>query len=185
MTEFFMNYFKILADKTIEISPERLKSTAILIESAVKKGGKVIIVGNGGSAAIASHAAIDLTKSSEIEAITFNESSLITCFANDFGYENWVQEAIKYYGKKNDIVVLISSSGSSKNIINGAVRAKELGLQTITFSGFSSTNNLRQIGDVNFWVDSTSYNVVETVHQNWILSIIDFLAEKKLKENFN
>ena len=80
--------------------------------------------------------------------------------------------------KKNDMVILISSSGESENIINGAKKAKDMGLLLITLSGFSAKNHLRQLGDINLWINSSKYNIVEIVHQNWILSIIDFLIFK-------
>jgi D-sedoheptulose 7-phosphate isomerase len=146
-----------------------------MINKVNKDGGIIYIIGNGGSAAIASHAAIDFTKAANIPATTFNETSLLTCFANDYGYEYWVEKALEFYAKENDMVILISSSGQSKNIINGARKAKDMGLPLVTLSGFLSTNPLRELGDVNLWIDSSKYNIVEIVHQNWILSIIDFL----------
>ena len=74
----------------------------------------IYIVGNGGSASIASHVSVDFAKVARIKSATFNNANLITCFANDYGYENWVTEAIKAYLNKNDMVILISSSGNSK-----------------------------------------------------------------------
>jgi D-sedoheptulose 7-phosphate isomerase len=79
--------------------------------SANKKGKKIIIAGNGGSAAMASHVAVDLTKNAGVRAINFNEADLITCFANDYGYEEWVAKAVEFYGDEGDVLVLISSSG--------------------------------------------------------------------------
>ena len=78
------------------------------------------------------------------------------------------------------MVILISSSGQSKNIINGAKKVREMGLPLVTLSGFSSENHLRQLGDINLWINSSKYNIVEIVHQNWILSIIDFLIFKDI-----
>ena len=121
-----------------------------------------------------------LTKNSKIRAINFNEADLLTCFANDYGYEYWVEKALEFYAKKDDMVIMISSSGQSKNIINGARKAKEMGLPLVTFSGFSPKNQLREMGDVNLWIDSSKYNIVETVHQTWILSILDFLIFRDL-----
>ena len=82
------------------------------------------------------------------------------------------------YADNNDLVILISSSGQSDNIVNAAKRAKEMGLQLITFSGFSSENPLRSIGDINFWIDSNNYNYVEMTHHIWLLSICDFIIAK-------
>ena len=84
---------------------------------------------------MASHLSVDLTKACKIRAVNFNEADLLTCFSNDYGYENWVKEAINSYADKNDLVICISSSGTSKNIINGAIKAQKMGCRVITFSG--------------------------------------------------
>ena len=139
--------------------------------------GKAIVAGNGGSAAIASHIAVDLTKAAQTRAISFNEASLITCLGNDFGYERWVERALEYYAVPGDVAILISSSGSSPNIVHAAEEAKRLGLQTITLTGFDPGNPLRSLGDVNLWVDSDIYNFVETTHQAWLASIVDRLSD--------
>ncbi len=137
----------------------------------------MIIAGNGGSAAIASHLSIDLTKAANIRSVNFNESSLITCFANDYGYDKWLEKAIGFYADKGDVVILISSSGQSSNIINAAKKALSMNLSLITFSGFSENNKLNKLGGLSFWVDSSNYNVVETVHQTWLLSIVEYLID--------
>jgi D-sedoheptulose 7-phosphate isomerase len=142
--------------------------------------GKIIFVGNGGSAAIASHVSVDFTKAAKIRAINFNEANLLTCFSNDYGYENWVSEALLAYADPKDLLVLISSSGTSKNIVNGAVTAKKMGLDLVTFTGFNPNNETRQFGDINFWVDSTNYNIVEMTHQLWILSVHDKMCEVEI-----
>ena len=179
MTEFFDGYFDTINSKNRMVKIEDLKLISEIVEKRHKDGGKVIIVGNGGSAAIASHASIDFTKAANIPAITFNESSLLTCFSNDYGYEHWVEKALEFYAKENDMVILISSSGQSQNIINGAKKAREMELPLVTFSGFSEQNKLREMGDINLWIDSNEYNIVEIVHQTWILSIVDYLINKK------
>jgi len=178
MEDFFNNYFQSIDNGNRSIDQSKLLLISEKIIKVNESGGKIFIIGNGGSAAIASHAAVDFTKTANIPAQTFNESSLLTCFSNDYGYEHWVEKALEFYAKKNDIVILISSSGESKNIINGAKKAKGMGLPLITLSGFSSKNHLRQLGDINLWINSSKYNIVEIVHQNWILSIIDFLIFK-------
>ncbi len=178
MNEFFTNYFQLIDDGNRFIDHSKLILISEIIDRVNKSGGTVFIVGNGGSAAIASHAAIDFTKAANIPSTTFNESSLLTCFSNDYGYDFWVEKALEFYAKENDMVILISSSGQSKNIINAAIKAKEKGLPLVTLSGFSAKNQLRKMGDVNLWIDSTKYNIVEIVHQAWILSIVDYLIEK-------
>lgn len=124
---------------------------------------------------MASHLSVDLTKAAKIRAINFNEADLLTCFANDYGYENWVARALEAYADENDLVILISSSGSSLNIINGARQARQMGLPIVTLSGFGGNNPLRPLGDVNFWCDSHQYNIVEMTHHIWLLAIVDYI----------
>lgn len=145
-----------------------------------ENNGKIIIAGNGGSAAMASHVAVDLTKAADVRSVTFNESDLITCFGNDFGYENWISKAIDYYHYRNDAVILISSSGQSQNIINAAKRSIELDLPLVTLSGFASDNPLRNVGNINLWVNSNSYNIVEMTHHTWLVSLIDAFIEESI-----
>ena len=180
MSEFFNNYFNLIDNGSRSVEYSKLILISEMISKTNKAGGKIFIVGNGGSASIASHAAVDLTKAANITATTFNESSLLTCFANDYGYEYWVEKALEFYAQKDDMVILISSSGQSKNIINGAIKAKEMGLSLITLSGFLPNNQLRKLGVVNLWIDSSKYNIVEIVHQTWMLSVIDNLIENKI-----
>ena len=140
-----------------------------------KNRKKVIFAGNGGSAALASHCSVDLTKAAGIRAINFNEADLITCFANDYGYDNWVSNALEFYGEEGDCVVLVSSSGNSMNMVQAAKSAKKLGMRVITFTGFEQSNKLKQLGEINLWVDSKAYNIVEMTHHIWILSIVDLI----------
>ena len=142
------------------------------------KSSKVIIIGNGGSAAIASHVSVDLTKVGKVKSINFNESDLLTCYANDYGFENMYVECLRSYADKNDILIAISSSGMSKNIINAAKFAKKRGLSVITFTGFDVKNNLKKIGHHNFWVNSKAYNIVEMTHHIWLLSVVDSIVGK-------
>tara|TARA_B100000315_G_scaffold180758_1_gene169577 strand:+ start:24 stop:485 length:462 start_codon:yes stop_codon:yes gene_type:complete len=139
------------------------------------KRKKIIFAGNGGSAAMASHCSVDLTKNSGIRAINFNEADLITCFANDYGYDDWVAKAVQSYGDKGDSIVLVSSSGNSMNMVQAAKEAKKLGISVLTFTGFKINNKLKQMGDVNVWVDSKAYNIVEMTHHIWILGIVDLI----------
>ena len=174
---FFDSYFDELSIRLRDASVEQLNDLFQAFGRARDKGGKVILVGNGGSAAIASHVAVDLTKAARVRAINFNEADLITCLGNDYGYENWMAKALEFYSDSGDIAVIISSSGQSQNVVTGAKAARELGLQVVTLSGFQATNPLRKLGDLNLWVNSETYNVVETTHQSWLLAVIDRLVE--------
>ncbi len=157
---------------------EQLITLRDLCLSVSKKGGKMIFAGNGGSASIASHAATDLTKQSKIRTVCFNDHNLISAFSNDYGQEHWIAQCINAYADPNDAVVLISSSGQSRNIINAANHAKKMGLPLITFTGFDTTNPVRDLGNENFWVDSQNYNVTEAIHAIWICCVVDMLVGK-------
>lgn len=173
---FFEQYFAELGQRLHDVSAGQLDALCHTLTGAHERGRKIIVAGNGASSAIASHVAVDLTKTAGIRAVTFNEPDLITCFGNDYGYEQWVAKAIDFYGDPDDVAVLISSSGRSPNIVNAAARARERGLRVVTLSGFDANNPLRSAGDLNLWVDSHQYNVVETTHQSWLLAAIDSIA---------
>lgn len=174
-----MNFFKDFLDdmcaKIRNVDMATLDAATNLVLEAQGQGGRLFVAGNGGSASIASHVAVDLTKNTDIPASTFNEASLVTGFANDYGYERWLEMALTFHAKPNDILVLISSSGRSPNMINAARKAKEMGLKLITFTGFTPDNPLRTMGDVNFWVASQIYNIVEMTHHIWVLAVVDKL----------
>ena len=174
--EFFRDCFSKITERLKDADTSDLVAAADLIRGIGDSDGKVIVVGNGGSAAIASHLTVDLTKAAGIRAVNFNEPSLLTCFANDYGYEHWVEKALDFHADEGDLLILVSSSGESANIVNGARRAVIMGLSILTLSGFANDNTLRSLGGINLWVDSHTYNIVENVHQIWMLSIVDYLA---------
>tara|TARA_Y100000768_G_scaffold326899_1_gene264390 strand:+ start:22 stop:579 length:558 start_codon:yes stop_codon:yes gene_type:complete len=166
-----------------DISQKQLNQSIKMISKTIKKKGKVYIVGNGGSSSIASHVSVDLAKVAKVPSSTFNNANLITCFANDYGYENWVTEAIKAYMNKNDMIILISSSGTSKNIVNAARYCKKKSIDLITFSGFKKNNPLTNYGKVNFHIDSNQYNFIEMSHHIILVYLVDIFAKNKLKNN--
>ena len=178
-SNYFSQYFDTVGQKLNSIDSLELEQAASMILATHQSGKKIIVTGNGGSAAMASHVAVDFVKAASIRAINFNEADLITCFANDYGYENWVAKALEAYADKGDLVILISSSGKSQNILNAAEKATKMGLSVITVSGFLTDNPLRKLGDLNLWVDSTEYNIVEMTHHVWLVAMIDYLIESE------
>ena len=120
------------------------------------------------------------TFTSSEHTLNFNESDLITCFANDYGFENWVAKAVEFYGDQGDVLFVISSSGKSENMINAtaSARAKKFS-KIVTLSGFEEDNPLRRSGDINLWVNSKAYNFVENLHQIWLLSLVDLIIGDK------
>ena len=176
---FFKKYFDKIDSSLISEDEKKFSKLVLEFKKIKKLNKKIILFGNGGSAAMASHLSVDLTKACKIRAINFNEADLLTCFSNDYGYENWVSEALNFYADKKDLVVCISSSGKSLNILNGAKKAKKMGCRVITFSGFNKNNPLRKLGHLNFWINSKSYNIVEMVHHIWLLSAVDNISKAK------
>lgn len=164
--------------RTVELS-DALSTGVDLIVSQTSLGRKVIFIGNGGSAAIASHQAVDYWKNGGMRAIAFNDSSLLTCISNDFGYPHVFAKPIEMFAERGDILVAISSSGRSENILLGVDAAKERGCKVITMSGFSTDTPLRSAGDLNFYVPSHSYGHVEIVHLSLCHCILDAIISDR------
>lgn len=144
-----------------------------LVLKAQKDNKKIMFAGNGGSAGITSHMAVDFWKNGKVRATAFNDSSLLTCIANDLSFEQVFSAPIEMFGDAGDIAFCISSSGSSKNILNAAEQAAKTGCSVITFSGFNPTNALKKMGHINFFVPAFSYGFVEVLHNLIIHCILD------------
>ena len=153
-----------------------------MILNVKKNKKKIIIAGNGGSASIASHFSVDMTKNGHVRCVNFNESNLLTCFSNDYGYKNWVKEALKFYSDDGDLIILISSSGKSLNMINAAKFVKSKKNALVTFTGFYGKNKLSKYGNINFIVNSKSFNFIENTHQYWLLSLVDIICKMNKKK---
>lgn len=137
--------------------------------------GKILVVGNGGSAAIASHTAVDYMKNGGMYALCFNEAALLTCFGNDLGYEFVFSGPISRYAAEIDTLIAISSSGQSRNILNAVEEARSKGCTVVTLSGFKVDNPLRQTGDINIYIPSCEYGFVELSHQIFLHMILDLI----------
>ena len=136
-------------------------------------GNKLMFIGNGGSAGIASHMAIDYSKNGGIRSLAFNDGAALTCIGNDLGYDNVFAKQVDLHARPGDLLVAISSSGKSMNILKAADTARERGCTVYTFSGFGADNPLRTYGDLNFYVNSGEYGFVEISHLALIHSILD------------
>lgn len=180
-SEYFTKISNLLT--SVQITGE--KGSVLSIEdgatSAVhlilEEGRKMMIIGNGGSAAIATHMHNDLCNSIGVQAMTFNDSSQLTALSNDHGYEQVFERPIDLWAKPGDLLIAISSSGKSENILRGVRVAKAKGCDVITLSGFKPDNPLRQLGSVNFYIASQSYGEVEVSH----LSLTHYLTDCCLK----
>ena len=176
--QFLKSYLEDLSDllKPSDVIINELIQVRDLLLEVNKNNNMTLIFGNGGSAAMASHFSVDLTKNAGIRCVNYNEADLITCFANDYGFERWVEKSVDFYGDEGDLLIVVSSSGNSENMLNG-VKAAQIGKfrAVVTFSGFDENNPLRQLGDINLWVNSRAYNFVENIHQIWLLAIVDLI----------
>ncbi len=148
-----------------------------LLSEVDNSDGNVYVIGNGGSAAIASHIVNDFCNTSGLRAHILHEPALMTCFANDYGYENAYASLLSRVARQQDLLIAISSSGNSINIHNAVDTARQIGLNVITLSGFSEDNGLRCIGDLNIWLDASHYGMVEVGH----LFLLHHLADRYSK----
>jgi D-sedoheptulose 7-phosphate isomerase len=154
----------------LDVGLDRL---AEILHAAHKAGGKAIFIGNGGSAAIASHMAVDYSKNKGVRSVALNDAAMLTMLANDYGYEQVFAKQIAYYGRRSDVAVIISSSGRSLNIIAAADAARDRNLRgVVTLSGMNPHNALRTKGDLNFYVPCTSYGLVELTHLALLHSLV-------------
>ena len=174
--DYFKSYSTSIKNLLDEVDTTLIDESVRLITETKNCNKKIFIVGNGGSASISSHVSVDFAKVARVPSMTFNDSNLITCFANDYGYKNWVTEAIKAYCVENDLMILISSSGTSDNIVNAAKYCQINKMNLITLSGFKSDNPLSKCGNINFHVDSENYNYIEMTHHIILISIVDIFA---------
>ncbi|MEM9986305.1 MAG: SIS domain-containing protein, partial [Bacteroidota bacterium] len=140
---------------------------------AESAGNFIYLIGNGGSAATASHLAVDFWKNGKVRALTFNDSAQLTCLANDLSHEEGFAAGIGAFGKKGDLLIAISCSGTSENIVRAARVALAKGMKIITCSGFDPLNTLRGMGHANFYVPSHSYGITETLHQLLVHAMLD------------
>jgi D-sedoheptulose 7-phosphate isomerase len=155
---------------------EGIGSVVEAIVSLKNRSGKAFLIGNGGSAAIVSHVHNDLCKSVGIRSIVFNETPLLTALANDNGYAAVFQRPVDLWADRDDLLIAVSSSGESENILKAAATAREKGCRLITFTGFAPANRLRQLGDVNVYVPASDYGHVEMSHSVVAHCITDMAA---------
>lgn len=138
-----------------------------VVESIVavrERRGKALLIGNGGSAAIVSHVHNDLCKAVGVRALVFNETPFLTAMANDHGYHTVFHRPVDLWADADDLLIAVSSSGESENIVKAAALAKEKGCRVVTFTGFAPGNRLRQIGGLNVYVPVSDYGHVEMAH---------------------
>lgn len=172
-TEVLKNCVVTNAEGKVEVLEKSLTAIVDMLNVLRTNNSDLYIIGNGGSASVASHAVIDFINVGKIRAHVMHGSSVITCMANDYGFENCYSQQIPVFLDSKSILIAISSSGKSKNICNAVQAAKSAGSLVITFSGFSEKNPLRSLGQFNFYLDSSDYGIVEIGHQFILHNVAD------------
>ena len=154
---------------SLEEGAERAVRMIIDVSSASRK---IMLAGNGGSSAIVSHAQNDLSESGGVRAMVFTEQPVLTARANDHGYGSVFERPIQLWAEPEDLLLTVSSSGKSENILRALHMARKKRCKLMTFSGFSPDNPSRRLGDLNFYVPSSVYAYVESAHT----ALIHFLT---------
>jgi D-sedoheptulose 7-phosphate isomerase len=196
MIDFIENYYKTLSllFNSIKVTDKDgdeidffrgIEKICSLIQLKADSGGKLMFIGNGASASISSHMATDCWKNGGIRAVAFNDSSLLTCISNDYGYKHVFEKPIEMFADSGDILFAISSSGKSENILKGVHAAKSKECNVITLSGFKDDNPLSATGDYNFYVPSQEYGPVEIVHHSICHSILDAIISHRRTQTNN
>jgi D-sedoheptulose 7-phosphate isomerase len=130
-----------------------------------ERGGQLYIIGNGGSAAMASHMAADACKNGHLRAMAFNDAALLTATSNDVAFEQVFSLPLERLARPGDLVIAISSSGNSPNIVRALESSRTLGLEAVTLTGMRADNRARTVGDLNFYVPLPRYGWIESAHQ--------------------
>jgi len=167
--EAFNQVMKLDMDMAIEFANDVFKFR--------ETGNKVIFMGNGASYTIANHAALDYMGQTGVITLCASDPAVLTAFSNDFGYDKALERFTQINYRVDDVLVCVSSSGNSSNVVNAAKYVKAIGGNVVAFTGFSIDNELSKIADKNFWVDSDKYNVVESIHNLWLAMICDLMIE--------
>ena len=181
MKNFLKNYYNDIHNIS-SLSFTNLKKLETIKRKITNlpKKNKLIFCGNGGSSATCSHVSVDFTKNAKIKSINFNETDLVTCLANDYGYEKWISKALELYALKGDILFLLSVSGKSKNLVKAVEYCNKKNIQIITLTGTNKNKTIikKNKKGINLFVNSKSYNKVEIVHHMYLLSLIDYCIGK-------
>ena len=185
---FFNNYVKKLFEALNTISIKNLDKASDEIRKTIKKNGTIYVCGNGGSAAIANHYVVDFLKffreksNLKPKIISFSNSiETISAISNDIDYKFIFKYQAETYCKKNDLIIIISSSGNSKNIIEIVKYAKSKKIKTIGFSGFKG-GYLKRNSNISVHVNSQNYGMSEDSHHILMHLTLQYLIWKLSKK---
>jgi len=184
MSKYYLNYFNSINEGLVnsnyfidkeEAEPgfffETIKNN---LNNLRLKHNKIYFFGNGASAAFANHMALDFSKNGKILSRSLSDSSLLTALSNDYSYENAMVEFLKIEGvTKNDIVITISSSGNSPNVVSVLKYCKENNIKSLALSGLKNDNESIKLADYSIYVPMKTYGIVECIHQILLHLILD------------
>ena len=182
--DYFVSLGQVMAGITASVTGagpasfhDGVEAACHLVVTQSKGGKKLMFIGNGASASIASHMSTDFWKNGGMRATAFNDASLLTCIGNDYGYRHVFEKPVEMFADPGDILVAISSSGKSENILRGVQAARGKGCKVITLSGFQVGNPLSLLGDINFYVPADEYGPVEILHTAICHGILDVIMK--------
>jgi len=144
---------------------EGVSQWVAMTRATQQRDAHLYIIGNGGSAGMASHMAADACKNGHLRAMSFSDVALLTATANDLAYEQVFALPIERLGRPGDLLIAISSSGNSPNIVRALEAARSIGLRVVTLTGMNADNRARALGDLNFHVPLARYGWTESAHQ--------------------
>lgn len=176
MQDYFLEYMKranhsllqteFTSDEGVNLGPiEGLRFWRSLTEEVANKKKSIYFIGNGASAAMASHMSADACKNGKLKARCLTDGALVTAISNDVEYRQVFSLQLERYSEPGDLLTTISSSGNSPNIVAAIKKGKELGLKVVTVSGMKPDNASRQLGDLNIYLPADRYGIVESGHQ--------------------
>lgn len=175
-----LNHVEIWKDisKKCKNYDEGIKLILEVFSEHKKKKSQLFFIGNGGSSAIASHMTADFMKNGGMNTYSLYDNAVTTCMGNDYGYEYIFSRPMEFLVRDGDLVVAISSSGNSQNIVNAIEIAKTKGATVITLTGFQPQNRVKQMGDINIYVPCEKYGMVESIHNLILQQIVDLIMDR-------
>jgi D-sedoheptulose 7-phosphate isomerase len=188
MNDYWSKYSQTMAQALETAQASNARGESLTTETALQllcqwtkalrdSRGTVHFIGNGASACMASHMAVDWTKNAGVRALAYNDMAFLTTLSNDLGYDQVFALPVGWFGEQGDLLATISSSGNSPNVVNAIASARKLGLKVVTFSGMKPDNKSRRAGDLNFYVSAWTYGIVESSHHvllhAWLDSFIN------------
>lgn len=157
----------------------RLRQSTIEVRNKHKT---VFAIGNGASASMSSHFAADLAKNGKLHTQVFSDLALITAISNDIDFNEVFAEPLRRSAHEGDLLVAISSSGRSENVLRAVREAKKLNLEVVTLSAMDENNPLRSMGILNIYLPAKTYGDAETAHAAILHYWIDLVVEQPCHE---